>query len=130
QLDINEDRASLKSLAGQRVGRLVVHIRKPDDAEHIASCKTVDRLELWGWKEPDLTSLNGLAVRYLRMVRGRQTSLKELNAQRLKMIWVHSCGKLQELDIPRLPWLWVWACNKFDPDSLGSVRGLAGLDFG
>jgi hypothetical protein len=128
-LDIDEDRSGLESLRGKRIGRLVVHIRRPDDAEHVASCKTVDRLELWGWTEPDLTSIKGLAVRYLRMVRGRQTSVKGLNTKRLKKLWVHSCGKLRELDIPRLPWLWVWACNNLDPDSFGSVRGLVGLDF-
>jgi hypothetical protein len=129
-LEIDQDRSGLESLKGKRIGRLVVHIRLPDDVEHIASCKNVDRLELWGWKEPDLTSLKSLAVRYLRMVRGRQTSVKGLNTKRLKMLWVHSCGKLRELDIPRLSWLWVWACNNLDLDSLGSVRGLVGLDVG
>src|SRR5436190_21460108 len=97
QLDINEDRSALESLRGKRIGRLVVHIRRSDDAEHVASCKSVDRLELWGWKEPDLAAIKGLAVRYLRMVRGRQTSVKGLNTKRLKMLWVHSCGKLREL---------------------------------
>jgi hypothetical protein len=130
QIDVNEDRSSLESLRGKRVGRLVVHIRKSEDAEHVASCKRVDRLELWSWKEPDLTSLKGLAVRYLDMIRGRQTSVKGLNTKRLKKLWVRSCGKLRELDIPRLPCLWVWACNNLDLDSLGSVHGLVGLDIG
>jgi hypothetical protein len=48
QLDIDEDRSSLESLRGKRVGRLVVHIRRPDDAEHVASCKSVDHLEFVG----------------------------------------------------------------------------------
>jgi len=128
-LDIDEDRSRLESLRGKRIGRLVVHIREPDDAERVASCKSVDHLELWGWKEPDLTSIEGLAVKYLRMVRGRQTSVKGLNSKRLKKLSVQSCGKLRELDIPHLPWLWVWACNNLDANSFGSVRGLVGLDF-
>jgi hypothetical protein len=128
-LDINEDRSRLVSLRGKRIGRLVVHIHKPDDARHVASCKSVDRLELWGWSEPDLTAIRSLAVKYLRMVRGRQASVKGLNTKRLKKLWVHSCGKLRSLDISRLPWLWVWACNNLDTDTLGSLRGLVGLDF-
>jgi hypothetical protein len=129
-LDIDGDRAILESLKGKRVGRLVVHVHRPDDAQYVASCKSVDRFELWGWKGPDLTALQGLAVRYLRLVRGEQTSVKGLNTNRLKKIWLHACGKLRELHIPRLPWLWVWACNNLDLDSLASVRGLVGLDIG
>src|SRR5437764_15340250 len=63
------------------------------------------------------------------MVRGRQTSVKGLNTKRLKKLWVHSCGNLRSLDIPRLPWLWVWACKNLEHDTLGSLRGLVGLDF-
>jgi hypothetical protein len=128
-LEIDKDRSRLESLSGKRVGRLVIHVRRAEDAGHVTACKSVDDLELWGWKEPDLTSIRGLAVRHLRMVRGRQTSVKGLNTKGLKKLWVQSCGELRELDIPSLPWLWVWACNKFDPDCLGSVRGLVGLDF-
>jgi hypothetical protein len=128
-LEIDKDRSPLECLKGQRVGRLVIHIRRAGDAGQVAACKSVDCLELWGWQEPDLTSIQGLAVRHLRLVRGRQTSVKGLNTKGLKKLWVQSCGELRELDIPSLPWLWVWACNKFDPDCLGSVRGLVGLDF-
>src|SRR5258708_23974422 len=102
-LVINEDRSSLESVRGKRVGRLEVHICGSQDAEHIAACKNVDRLELWGWKEPDLTSIHGVAVKYLRLVRGRQTSVKGLSGKRLKLLQVHSCGQVRELDIPRLP---------------------------
>jgi hypothetical protein len=130
QLDIDGDRGLLESLRGQRVGRLVVHIRRPADADCVAACKSVERLELWGWKGTDMTALRGLAVKYLRLVRGRQTSVKGLNASRLKQIWLHACGRVRELHIPRLPWLWLWACNNFDLDSVASVRGLVGLDIG
>src|SRR5262249_31673361 len=130
ELDIDGDRAMLERLKGKRVGTLVVHIHRADDAEYVGSCKSVDRLELWGWKGADLTALHVLAVKYLRLVRGQQTSAKGLNTSRLKRLWVHSCGKLRELQIHRLPSLWVWACNNFDLDSLAPVRGLVGLDIG
>ena len=120
----------LESIKGKRIGRLVVHIHRPDDAKYVASCKSVDRLEIWGWKGPDLTVLQGLAVRYLRLVRGQQVSAKGLNTTRLKKLSLHGCGKLTHLQIPRIPWLWLWACNNFDLDSLGSVHGLVGLDIG
>jgi hypothetical protein len=129
-LDIDGDRAMLESLAGKRVGRLVVHIRHADESEWVASCKSVDHLEVWGWKAPDLTALQSLSVRYLRLIRGQQTSLNGLNTRRLKRVWAHSCGKLYTLHIPRLPWLWLWGCNNFDLDSLGGVRDLVGLDIG
>jgi hypothetical protein len=128
-LEIDNDRSRLESVRGKRVGRLVIHVRRAEDAGRVTACKSVDRLELWGWKEPDLTSIRGLAVGHLRMVRGRQTSVKGLNTKGLKKLWVQSCGALRELNIPSVPWLWVWACNTFDPDCLGSVRGLVGLDF-
>src|SRR5262249_15455280 len=69
-VDIDGDRAMLESIKGKRIGRLVVHIHRPDDADYVASCKSVDRLEIWGWKGPDLTVLQGLAITYLRLVRG------------------------------------------------------------
>jgi hypothetical protein len=129
-LDIDGDRAMLESLKGKRVGRLLVHIHRPKDVEYVVACKSVYRLELWSWKGPDLTALQGLAVRYLHLVRGQQTSARGLNTSRLKHLWLHSCGKLRELDIASLPWLCVWACNNFDLDSLASVQGLVGLDIG
>lgn len=130
QLEIDGDRAKLESLRGKCVGRLAIHIHRSDDAEHVASCKSVERLELWGWKGADLTALQGLAVRYLRLVRGQQTSTKGLNTKRLKKLWVHSCGKLRTLDIAGVPWLWVWACNNLNLDSLSAIHGLVGLDIG
>jgi hypothetical protein len=39
QLEIDGDGARLESLAGQRVGRLVVHMHRPEEAEYVASCK-------------------------------------------------------------------------------------------
>jgi hypothetical protein len=130
QLDIDEDRSLLAQLDGKRIKRLSVTIKKPGDAAHIASCKSVDWLVLRGWKEPDLSALAGLAVKSLHLVRGSQTSLKGLNIRRLKFLWVHACGRLRTLEIPRLAWLNVWASNNLDLDSLGSIRGLAGLDIG
>jgi len=130
QLEINEDRSALESLKGKRIGRLVVHIQGPRDAEYVASCKSVEHLELWSWREPDLTSIKDLAVGYLRMIRGRQTSVKGLNTECLKMVWLHACGKVQTLDIPRLPRLWIWASNNFNLDSLGAISELAILDIG
>jgi hypothetical protein len=129
-LDIDGEGAKFESLEGKRVGRLVVHMHRSDEAKFIVSCKSVDWLEIWGWKEPDLASLQGLPVRYLRLIRGRQTSVKGLNTRRLRQVWAHSCGKLKELCIPRLPALWLWGCNNFDLDSLDSVRGLSVLDIG
>ena len=61
-LDIDGDRAKLESLKGKRVGRLVLHMHRPDEAEYVASCKSVDRLEIWGWKGADLASLQDLPV--------------------------------------------------------------------
>jgi hypothetical protein len=129
-LDIDGDPAMLRSLKGKRIGRLIVHVHRPEDAECVAACKSVERLELWSWKGPDLAALQALPVRYLRLVRGQQTSVQGLNASRLKKIWLHGCGKMRELRIRRLPWLWVWACNNFDLDTLASIQGLVGLDIG
>jgi hypothetical protein len=90
----------------------------------------VDHLEIWGWKGLDLASLRDLPVRYLRLIRGQQTSVEGLNTSRLRQVWAHSCGKLRELKVPRLPALWLWGCNNFDLDSLGTVHGLSVLDIG
>src|SRR5262249_54902724 len=106
------------------------HMHRPVEAEYLASCKSVDRLEIWGWKGPDLAALHDLPVRHLRLVRGQQTSVKGLNTSRLRRVWAHSCGKLRELHIPRLPALWLWGCNNFDLDSLDAVHGLSVLDIG
>jgi len=130
QLYIEEDRAKLRLLKDKRIGRLVVYIRKPADAERLAACKSIDFLEVRGWKEPDLSALQGLAVRSLHLVGGSLTSLKGLNTKRLKCLWVHACGRLRELAVPPFPWLRLWASNNLDLDCLGSVRGLVGLDIG
>ena len=130
QLDINEDSSALESVKGKRIGRLVVHIQGTRDPEYIAACKSVDHLELWSWREQDLTSISNLRVNYLRMIRGRQTSVKGLNTEWLKMVWLHACGKVRTLEIPRLPRLWLWASNNFNLDTLGAIDGLAILDIG
>jgi hypothetical protein len=125
-----DNRAELEILKGKRIRRLVVYITRPADAQSIAACKSVDDLEIRGWKEPDLSTLKGLPIKRLRLVGGSQVSLNGLSTESLKFLWVQACGKLRELNIPQLPWLDAWASNNLDLDCLGSLPGLIVLDIG
>jgi hypothetical protein len=126
-LIIDEDRSKLRFLKGERIERIIVYIRKPSDVELLAACAAVNDLELWGWQEKDFTALSKLAVRCLRLVRGRQMSLRGLNLDRLRRLWLQDCRHLTDLSGCRIPSLTMDACNRFDLDSLGAVEGLVSL---
>lgn len=120
-------RLSPEILNGLEVEWLTVHVRKPSDASYIAACRSVDTLELWSWKHEDLTMLQGLAVQSLRMVRGRQRSLKGLNCSRLRFLWLQDCRHLVDFNSIRVPWLTIELCDQLRAE-VGNVQGLVALD--
>jgi len=126
----DNNRSFLPHLRGKRVRRLVLHVRRPSDVEHIAHCDGVEDLELWSWKETDFTALGALAVRRLRLVRGRQTSLRGLNLSRLRRLELTECRSLLNLSGLCVPALSLELCNSFDLDSLSTIEGLLSLDLG
>lgn len=123
----DENRSFLPRLKGKHVRRLHVTVRRRSEAEHIANCVEVEDLELWSWKDADFTALSSLAVRRLRLVRGRQTSLHGLNLSCLRRLEVLQCRHLVNLNGLCIPALEVAFCNSFDIDSLSTIQGLLSL---
>jgi len=124
---IDDDRSKLRLLKRKRVRRVILHIDRPSDVEALAACAAVNDLELWSWPVYDFAALSKLAVKCLRLVRGRQTSLRGLNLSRLRRLWLQDCRQLTDLSGCRISSLTMDACNRFDLNSLGAVEGLISL---
>lgn len=124
---VQSHQEALSQAAGKKIRWLMARVNKPADADAIAACREVDHLWVWGWPDPDLARLRHLAPVALRLVRGRQSSLRGLNDSRLRTLWLDGPSKVLALQPLAAPHVELGGCNGLDLNTLENVRGLACL---
>lgn len=118
---------SMEVLTKLHLDYLSAQPQRPEHHIHIGSCRGVREMQLWSWKENDLSALRQLGIRKLRLVRANCLELNGLKQTKLQRLWLQDCSKILTLGIQKARTIELEACKRLDLNSLQSVKNLLSL---